>query len=54
MKVGFTIRIDKDLRDSFTLACQHNDLPASLVARELIKDYIRKNSQLDLLKGTKK
>lgn len=54
MKVGLTIRLDKDLRDSFTLACEQNDLPASLVIRELIKDYITKNSQLDLLKGAKK
>ncbi len=52
--VVLTVRINSDLRDSFNHACALNDLPASIVLRELMKRYIKENSQLDLLKGSKK
>lgn len=49
--IGLTIRLDEDLRDTFSMACKSNDLQASLVIRELIKRYVKDNNQLDLFKN---
>lgn len=46
-------RIDEDLKKAFDQACKKNDRTASQIIRDLIKEYVRKNAQGDLL-GDKK
>lgn len=37
--VGLRIRIDKDLRQAFVEACRTQDMPASEVLREFMRQY---------------
>jgi antitoxin component of RelBE/YafQ-DinJ toxin-antitoxin module len=46
-------RIDADLKRAFEEACTRNDRTASQVLRDLIRDYVKKNAQGDLLKVAK-
>lgn len=46
-------RIPGDLKSAFEEACARNDRTASQVLRDLMRDYVKKNAQGDLLKGSK-
>ena len=52
-KINFTIRVEKSLRDAFIVAAQANDRSGSLLIRDFMREYLRKNAQGDLLKDTK-
>jgi antitoxin component of RelBE/YafQ-DinJ toxin-antitoxin module len=38
--VGLRIRIDRDLREQFVVACKAADKPASQVIREFMREYV--------------
>ena len=38
--VGLRIRVDRDLRESFTEACKAEDRPAAQVIREFMRAYV--------------
>lgn len=42
-------RIDADLKQAFEDACKRNDQTASQVLRQLMREYVRKNAQGNLL-----
>lgn len=46
-------RIDTDLKKAFDEACERNDLTSSQVLRSMIREYVAKNAQADLLKPKK-
>ncbi len=46
--VSFTIRVEKNLRDAFVLACQSADSTASREIRQFMRQYIAKHSQQKL------
>lgn len=48
--VSIHIRCDEDLANEFKRACEEKGYSQSLVMRELMKDYLKKNKQPDLLK----
>lgn len=48
--IQFTFRMPKSLKSSFAIACKNNGLPASLVLRKLMEQYIQDNRQLDIFK----
>lgn len=48
--VSIHIRADKDLSDEFKRVCEQQGYSQSLVMRELMKEYLSKNKQPDLLK----
>lgn len=52
--VHFTMNVPKELRDAFLNSTRTNDTSAAQVLRAFMRDYIRKNSQGDLFKPTKK
>ena len=45
---AITIRIDDDLLTSFKTICEREGYSQSLIIRELMKSYVRKNGQGDL------
>lgn len=48
--VSIHIRCDEDLADEFKRVCDQQGYSQSLVMRELMKEYLKKNKQPDLLK----
>jgi antitoxin component of RelBE/YafQ-DinJ toxin-antitoxin module len=40
-----SFRVDRDLRKIFQQVCQDNDMTASQVLRQFMRDYVSKNSQ---------
>jgi len=51
---GLRIRVERQLRDSFLLACRRNDLTAAQVLRAFMRSYIEQESlgkQSDFFKG---
>jgi len=47
------LRLPSDLKKAFEEACERNDQKASQVVRALMREYLKKNAQGDLLKGSK-
>jgi len=41
-----SVRLEKEVYDKFKKICQEKDLPASLVARQVLKDWVRKQSSI--------
>ncbi len=39
-KVGMHFRVEEQLRDSFTSKCKAEDIPVSVMLRELMKSYL--------------
>lgn len=48
--VSIHIRADEDLANEFKRVVEANGYTQSLIMRELMKDYLSKNKQPDLLK----
>lgn len=48
-EVKITIKLPKDLRDSFAMACKHQDTTASREIRAHMSKYIKQNGQGKLL-----
>lgn len=48
--VSIHIRCDEDLANEFKRVVEQQGYSQSLVMRELMKDYLKKNKQPDLLK----
>lgn len=48
--VSIHIRAEEDLAKEFKRFCEQQGFTQSLVIRELMKEYLAKNKQLDLLK----
>lgn len=42
-------RVDVDLKVAFEAACRSQDRSASQVLRDMMRDYVRKHAQADLL-----
>lgn len=51
---SLNIRLDSDLKASFSIACKSNDTTASQALRSYIRDYVLKNGQTDLFNGSAK
>jgi hypothetical protein len=47
------LRLPNDLKRAFEDACARNDQTASQVIRAMMREYVKKNAQGDLLKGSK-
>lgn len=47
------VKMPKDLKDTFSAICERDGYTSSLIVREMIKDYIKKNGQADLFKKGK-
>lgn len=47
--VQLTLKIPKDLRESFTVATKNQDTTNSQVLRKFIREYVAKNGQAKLL-----
>lgn len=43
-----TFKVDRDLADAFKRAAKANDRSQSLLIRDFIKDYVKKNGQAKL------
>lgn len=41
--VGLRIRVQKELREKFLVACRRQDKPASQVLREFMREYVQKS-----------
>lgn len=41
---GLRIRIDRELREAFVVACRAHDKPAAQVLREFMQDYVKQNA----------
>lgn len=48
-----TLRLPADLKAAFEMACKQNDQNSSQVIRAMMREYIKKNAQGDLLRGVK-
>ena len=48
---SLTIKLPRDLKDSFSRTCNGMDSTVSRELRQFMRDYIRRNGQKDLLKG---
>lgn len=46
-------RVPEDLKKAFDAACKDNDQTASQVIRAMMREYVRRNAQGDLLKPLK-
>lgn len=46
--VGLRIRVDRDLRDAFVVACRSQDMPASEVLREFMRTYTQHTHSLEM------
>lgn len=53
-KTTLLIKLDKDLKESFQQVCKMQDTDVSKEIRAFMRDYVRKNGQGDLFKGTKR
>ncbi|MDP3275668.1 MAG: plasmid-related protein [Deltaproteobacteria bacterium] len=53
---GMRIRVEKELRDAFVLACRAHDRPAADVLRDFMRAFTEKQvqGQADLFGGTKR
>lgn len=49
-EVQYPIRIEKSLKDAFISSCKNNDSTAAQELRKFIKEYVRKNNQIELFK----
>lgn len=47
--VGYTIRVKKELKDTFVKCCQNQDTDSSKEIRAFMRSYIKKNGQKQLL-----
>jgi hypothetical protein len=47
------LRLPADLKAAFDAACAANDQTASQVIRALMREYVKRNAQGDLLGGRK-
>lgn len=45
-----TVRLDRDLLAAFKAICEREQYSQTLVIRELVKGYVKKNGQGDLFK----
>lgn len=54
METYIRARVDEDLKRVFEQACEDDGLTASLVLRQLMKEYVKNHQQLDLLNVSKK
>lgn len=52
-KATINLRVPADLKRVFEDACTRNDQTASQVIRAMMREYVKKNAQGDLLKGSK-
>lgn len=52
--VVINVKMPKELKDTFSGICERDGYSASLIIREMIKDYIKKNGQADIFKGVGK
>jgi hypothetical protein len=43
---GLRIRIDRELREAFVVACRAHDKPAAQVLREFMQDYVNSGARL--------
>lgn len=41
---GLRIRIDRELREAFVVACRAHDKPAAQVLREFMQEYVKQNA----------
>lgn len=41
---GLRIRIDRELREAFVVACRAHDKPAAQVLREFMQDYVKQHA----------
>lgn len=41
-----SVRLEKEVYDTFKKICQEKDLPASLLARQVLNDWVRKQSSI--------
>jgi len=41
-----SVRLEKEVYDKFKKICQEKDLPASLLARQVLNDWVRKQSSI--------
>lgn len=44
---GLRIRIDRELREAFVVACRAHDKPAAQVLREFMQDYVKSHGAND-------
>lgn len=51
-KTTLLIKLDTDLKESFQQVCKIQDTDVSKEIRAFMRDYVRKNGQGDLFKGT--
>lgn len=49
--IAFTIRVNRELKDAFVETANRLDRPASLLIRDFMRDYLKKNGQRDLFNG---
>ena len=49
-EVILSIRVDPDLRRTFQQTCTSKDQTASQVLRAFMREYVRKNGQMDMFK----
>lgn len=44
---GLRIRVQRELRESFTEACKAQDKPAAQVLREFMREYVQRNLEVE-------
>lgn len=47
-----SVNLEKEVYDKFKKICQEKDLPASLVARQALKDWVREQSSVKSVGGS--
>ena len=52
-KSTLNLRVPADLKRAFDAACAANDQTASQAIRAMMREYVKKHAQGDLLKGSK-
>lgn len=51
---GLRIRVQRELRESFTEACKAEDKPAAQVIREFMREYVSRHREQQSIGGTSK
>jgi antitoxin component of RelBE/YafQ-DinJ toxin-antitoxin module len=53
--VGYSLRIDKELREAFVATCKRLDVPGGQLIRGWMREFVKQNAQQELpLKGGKR
>jgi len=47
-------RVQKELKEAFLHICERQDRDGAQMLREFMRDYVKKNSQIDLFSPAKK